>query len=65
MAQKNYPSGDKHPRSKLSSKDVLDIRRKYDRGNVTYRGLAKQYSVGCTTISDVLNNRTWRGPTND
>ena len=61
----NYASGEKHPHSKLSAQDVKDIRRQYDAGAVTYRELAQQYGVGCSTISDILNHKTWRSITNE
>lgn len=60
MKKAGYRWGESHPQRILSMKDVLNIRREYDRGGATYRGLAKKYGVGGSTIGDILNNKTWR-----
>lgn len=57
--------GESHPQARLSSKDVIEIRKRYDAGLITYRELAEQYGVGCSTISNILNLKTWRRVKND
>lgn len=59
-AAKRHRFGESHPQSRLSAKDVIAIRKRYDAGLITYRELAKQYDVGCSTISNILNLKTWR-----
>lgn len=46
--------------SKLKKEDVLSIRKKYARGNVTHLTLARKYAVQTSTISKIVNNKTWQ-----
>lgn len=50
--------GDRHPMRKLSSKDVLEIKKLISIGlnNVV---VAKKYNVNFRTISDIRNGNTW------
>jgi antitoxin component HigA of HigAB toxin-antitoxin module len=51
--------GDKNKAAKLSSKSVLDIRRKYSEGNVTHQQLASEFGISKSNITSVLNRKTW------
>lgn len=60
MARKGRNSrGEGRPTSKLTSKQVLEIRRRYAAGDVTQEELASEYPVGLTAINFVINRRTW------
>lgn len=47
-----------HPRAKLTENDVIAIRHRYKRGE-TLRQLARCFYVSSSTISDVVNRRSW------
>ena len=49
--------GDKCPWAKLNSQQVIEIRKNTQYSN---EELAKIYNVSVTTITDVLNFRTWK-----
>ena len=53
-----HPSGEAHGRSKLTKRDVAEIRRRRARGE-TLRGLAKDFSVSHPTIANIVHNRGW------
>lgn len=52
--------GAAHPRAELIAAEVLSIRAEYTPGVVSYRDLAQEYGVSATTISDIVNRRTWK-----
>lgn len=52
-------AGEKHPRSKLTEKDVLEIRAAVQNG-VSRIDLAKLYNVGKTAIDKIIKKHTWR-----
>ena len=51
--------GVKHHKVKLTEKDVLEIRSRYERGE---RGvdLAREFSVRTTNISAIVLRQTWK-----
>ena len=51
--------GESSPVAKLTTDIVLAIRREY-RPGVSHQELADRYSVGTTTIGNILHRRTWR-----
>jgi len=51
--------GDLSPSRKLTSKQVLTIRRKYSSGEYTQSKLADQYGVDHTTISCIIRRKSW------
>lgn len=53
------PEGSKHPVSKLSEEDVMDIRWMYGLG-VRQFVLAKEYAIDPTTIRDIVHRRHWK-----
>lgn len=57
-AVSNSSSGETNPKSKLSKKDVLDIREQYNPGLASE--LAEEYGVSKVTIYDIVNQKTWQ-----
>lgn len=56
------PSGGKYkPRTKLSDKDVLAIRRRYSKGNITSKKLSDIYHVNQSTISRITSMQRRKG----
>ena len=51
--------GEKQPLSKLTEKQVLEIRAKYAKGRITYNVLAKEYGVHKTSIGLIINRKIW------
>ena len=49
--------GEDHPMSKLTDKQVEEIRTRYAAGGVTYRSLAKEYGVSHQQIGDIVRNK--------
>lgn len=52
--------GESHPKHKLSSEQVLEIRAKYKPYVYERKKLAEEYGVGWTTIKGIVNNKQWR-----
>lgn len=46
--------------TKLTLDKALDIRELYETGNITHQAIADMFGVHRRTVSDVLNNKTWR-----
>lgn len=53
-------SGENNPKAKLSIEQVLEIRRKYKVGNITFRKLADEYKMDPSTIADIIKEKIWR-----
>lgn len=51
--------GEKHPRAKLTEKLVLEIREKWANG-MRIPVLAREYSIGETTLYHIVHGETWR-----
>jgi IS30 family transposase len=51
-------SGDKHPMSKLTSLEVLEIRRLADNG-VSRAAIQVRFGVSKTTIANIILRKTW------
>lgn len=51
--------GEKQVNSKLKESDILEIRKKYNSGGYTHRGLAKDYNCCKTNIAFIVNNKHW------
>ena len=51
--------GEKHHLSKLTEKQVLEIRSKYAKGGTTHRQLAKEYGIVKSVINYIINRKTW------
>ena len=50
--------GSRNGRSKLTKEDVLEIKKRYQKGE-TQRSISKDYSVHFGTISDILKGKSW------
>ena len=55
----NGKKGHNHPKSKLNSEQVLEIRKLFDNKNNSISNLAEKYNVSKSTISKVLNRTNW------
>ena len=51
--------GDKHPKSKLSEKLVLNLRERFKNEKLKYSDVAKEYNVRATTISKAVRGITF------
>lgn len=54
-----FPVGEKHWRSRLTVKDVLDVRQRAARGERP-SAIARIYAVSHSTISEIVHRVTWR-----
>lgn len=54
----NHPRGEHHGRAKLTSRQVLSIRKRSLK--TARRHLAKEYGVSCSTINAIVNYETWK-----
>ena len=54
----DYPQGERHPNSKLTEADVLEMRRLRLRG-FQYTEIAKRFPVSVVTVRDVCLRRYW------
>lgn len=55
-----YNSGEKVHLSKLTDKDVLEIRAKYTGKHGEKSKLGKEYNVAKSTIERIVNRKTWK-----
>lgn len=53
------PSGERHPKAKLSKPAVTDIRLTYAAGQASLSALAARYAVSKKTILNVVKGRIW------
>lgn len=58
LSTKCSNKGTQNGRSKLSEKDVLEI-KKLIQSRMSYSKIAKIFKVGKTAISDIKNGKTW------
>ena len=56
----NMPKGEKHHNSKITEQVVKIIRELYKRPDLTQRDLAKDFNLGQTTISNIVNKKRWK-----
>jgi hypothetical protein len=52
--------GEKNNLSKLTEIQVKEIREKYAKGGTSYEKLRKEYGVGKSAISRIINRKTWQ-----
>lgn len=52
-------TGSKNGRSKLTEKDIIEIRNLYDNG-MTRMEIAKKFNRGWTTIDHIIKRETWK-----
>ena len=51
--------GEDRVNSKLTEKQVLEIREKYASNTYTFRQLAKEYNIGLSAIGNIVNKLSW------
>lgn len=52
------PTGERHPKAKLSDSECELIRQLYEERALSLRGLAKKFEVHFSTIWDIVSGRT-------
>lgn len=52
--------GEGSPTSKLTERDVLEIREAYSKGGESHRSIANKYGVVKGNITSILNRKTWK-----
>ncbi len=52
--------GEKNPHAKLTTQQVIEIRRKYRIGDVSQRALGDEYGVSDTTICEIIKRQKWK-----
>lgn len=57
---KDMKKGELHPSSKLTEKQVLQIRALYIPKYGIWRELAKKFGVSCQLISNIINRKAWK-----
>lgn len=53
-------NGEKHYCAKLTENDIKEIRNKYSSGNYKLWQLCNTYNVKKSTMSAIINNKTWK-----
>lgn len=56
----NPPRGEANVTAKLTEAQIIEIRNKYAFHKISHRQLAKEYKVEKTTISKIINRKTWK-----
>ena len=52
--------GERHNLTHLEEKDVIEIRRLYSLGNITYREIGERYSMVRSSIMKIIKRTTWK-----
>lgn len=52
--------GENHGMAKVTKKDVILMRRKFDKGEVTAIELSKKYKLNTATIHKILSRKLWK-----
>lgn len=52
--------GEDHPQRKLSEKQIVEIRNKYNPRKYSTIKLGKEYGVHTATIQDIISGRSWK-----
>lgn len=60
MLGRKSPIGEKNGSSKLTTTEVVLIRKLYDSGNYSFSNLANKFSVTKMSISKIVHRKTWR-----
>lgn len=59
MSKVRQARGARHSQAKLTEAQVVEIRRRYVRGVITYKMLAAEYGVGTETIALIIQRKNW------
>lgn len=54
-----YPSGEDHPNTRLTQKDVDEIRRLYSQGRYTQKELARRFGSSQSRVSGMVTGKNW------
>lgn len=54
------PSGELHPKAKLTREAVVAIRARYSAGGISLQSLADEHGVSKKTVLNVVKGRIWR-----
>ena len=57
---KSAKRGEENKSSKLTEKDILEIRRMHSECNYSLKEITKMFDVARSSISNVLNKKTWK-----
>lgn len=57
---KGRQAGEKNNKAKLTEEQVIEIRQKYNSGEMTKDELAIKYDISLSTINSVINRKTWK-----
>ena len=52
--------GERHGKSRLNEKQVIEIRRLYATGDYTYKKIGTMFNVHINTIVDIVKCRNWK-----
>ncbi len=52
--------GEKASKSKLTEKEVLEIRCKYALGNCSHGDLAKEFNIARSNVTNIINGKHWK-----
>ena len=55
-----YSKGMKHGNSRLTTEEVLCIKRLHYRYQLTYRRLAIMFNISLSSINAIMNNKVWQ-----
>lgn len=55
-----HPRGESLPQSKLTEKQVLEIRAKYIPFKYSLSRLAREYNINNVTVHDIITRRRWK-----
>lgn len=59
MERRRFTIGERHPQSRLTEKDVLNIRERVANKETTQKALAEEYGVTEAHISKIIKRKTW------
>lgn len=54
-----HPYGEYHPQSKLTFKQVAEIRKERATKKTIFKDLAKKYGVSATVVCGIVNKKNW------
>jgi DNA-binding MarR family transcriptional regulator len=55
-----WASGEDSHLARVTSKQVLLMRKLYAKGNVTQRALAERFGISTSTVKNILARRFWK-----
>lgn len=61
--RQKHVSGENHVLSKVDKKQVLEIREKYRKGDISTIELAKHYNIGKSQVWNIIANVSWKSIT--